>query len=117
MQATARPVLRGRNNILALSGDHLNSIHRPVTIKLGIVLRGSSAPHNAGLMVCCPMNSRIKEHPFEVLVAVRGVAGAVLSDRLRSLDWKVRCAREKDMVPAATMAEVRAKNRALLAVR
>ncbi len=90
---------------------HEQAGHRPALVV-------SPARYNgkAGLMVCCPMTSKIKGHPFEVLVEVDGVPSAVLSDQVRSLDWKVRRARKKGEVPAAVMAQVRAKIKALLVI-
>ena len=67
-------------------------------------------------MVCCPMTTQIKEYPFEVPVDADGVAGAVLADQVKSLDWRVRRARKKGSVPADVMTHVRAKIKALLAI-
>ena len=69
-----------------------------------------------GLMVCCPMSTKIKGHPFEVVTEVDGIECAVLSDQVKSLDWKVRKAIKKDQAPDAVMREVKAKIRALLAI-
>ena len=68
-------------------------------------------------MICCPMTSKIKGHPFEVLTDVDGVASAVLSDQVKSLDWKVRRAKKKGTVTADVMAHVRAKIKALLRIQ
>lgn len=70
-----------------------------------------------GLMVCCPMTTQIKGHPFEVLTEIDGVASAVLSDQIKSLDWKVRRAKKKAVVPAGVMVHVRAKIKALLLIQ
>ena len=54
-------------------------------------------------------------YPFEV--AVRGVdqmAGVILVDQLRSLDWRARRAKPAGKAPVHVMAEVLAKLRALL---
>lgn len=67
-------------------------------------------------MVCCPMSTKIKGHPFEVLTEVSGVASAVLSDQVKSLDWKVRHAKKKAAVSADVMMHVRAKIKALLII-
>ena len=67
-------------------------------------------------MVCCPMTTRIKGHPFEVLTQIDGIASAVLSDQVKSLDWKVRHAKKKNTVPAGVMTHVRAKIKALLLI-
>lgn len=90
---------------------HEQAGHRPALVV-------SPASYNAktGLMVCCPMSTRIKGHPFEVLVELDAVTSAVLSDQVKSLDWKVRQAKKKATVPAAVMLHVRAKIKALLAI-
>ena len=69
-----------------------------------------------GLALVCLITSRVKGYPFEV--AVRGVdqmAGVILVDQLRSLDWRARRAEPAGKVPACVMAEVMAKLRPLLA--
>ena len=91
---------------------HEQAGHRPA-----LVISPASYNGKAGLMVCCPMTTRIKGHPFEVRMEVDGVASAVLSDQVKSLDWKVRRARKKGAIPAEVMAHVRAKIKALLVIR
>lgn len=81
-----------------------------------LVLSPASYNGRSGLMVCCPLTTRVKGHPFEVLTEVGGVACAVLSDHVKSLDWKVRRAKRKGAVNAAVMAQVRAKVKALLGI-
>jgi mRNA interferase MazF len=90
---------------------HEQAGHRPA-----LVMSPASYNGKTGLMVCCPMTTRIKGHPFEVLVQLEGAAGAVLSDQVKSLDWKVRRARKKGVVPANVMIHVRAKIKALLLI-
>jgi mRNA-degrading endonuclease toxin of MazEF toxin-antitoxin module len=41
---------------------------------------------------------------------------AVLSDQVKSLDWKLRKAKKKAVVPAAVMLHIRAKMKALLMI-
>lgn len=90
---------------------HEQAGHRPA-----LVISPASYNGKTGLMVCCPMTTQIKGHPFEVLAEVGGVASAVLSDQVKSLDWKVRRARKKGAVPADVMVHVRAKIKALLRI-
>jgi mRNA interferase MazF len=90
---------------------HEQAGHRPA-----VVISPASYNGKTGLMVCCPMTTSIKGHPFEVLTAVDGIASAVLSDQVKSLDWKVRHARKKGAVSADVMAHVRAKIKALLVI-
>lgn len=45
----------------------------------------------AGLCLACPVTSQVKGYPFEVaLPSGLPVAGAVLADHVRSLDWRAR---------------------------
>jgi mRNA interferase MazF len=82
------------------------------------VLVVSPASYNGktGLMVCCPMSTKVKGHPFEVVLEIDGVPGAVLSDQVKSLDWKIRKAKKKAAASASVMAHVRAKIKALLVI-
>ena len=44
-----------------------------------------------GLALMCPITSRIKGYPFEVpLPEGMAVTGVILSDQVRSLDWRAR---------------------------
>ncbi len=86
--------------------------HRPA-----LVISPASYNGKTGLMVCCPMSTNIKGHPFEVLAEVSGVVSAILSDQVKSLDWKVRHAKKKASVSTEVMIHVRAKIKALLVIR
>lgn len=75
----------------------------------------SPAVYNAktSLMVCCPMTTQIKSYPFEVVVAGESPS-AILSDQVKSLDWRKRRAKRKGTISPSELAEVRAKIRALI---
>jgi mRNA interferase MazF len=82
--------------------------HRPA-----LVLSPASYNRVRGMMIACPMTSRIKGYPFEVVVSHQPPS-AVLSDQIRSLDWRARRASFKGKVPAAVLAEAQAKIKTLL---
>jgi mRNA interferase MazF len=88
---------------------HEQSGHRPALVVSPAAYNGKT-----GLMVCCPMTTQVKGYPFEVRTRLDGVESAVLSDQVKSLDWKVWRARRKGQVSESEMAEVRAKIKALL---
>lgn len=47
-----------------------------------------------GLALFCPVTSRAKGYPFEVVLPEgSGVIGVVLADQLKSLDWRARKAK------------------------
>ena len=90
---------------------HEQAGHRPA-----LVISPASYNGKSGLMICCPISTKIKGHPFEVITAVDGIDCAVLSDRVKSLDWKIRRAKKKTEVSADVMLHVRAKMKALLQI-
>ena len=67
-------------------------------------------------MVCCPITTKIKGHPFEVVTKLDGMDCAVLSDQVKSLDWKVRRAKKKGVVSEDVLVHFRAKMKALLQI-
>lgn len=70
-----------------------------------------------GLMLRCPVTSQVKGYPFEVnLIGVKGLKGVILSDQLRSLDWKARTAEKVGRAADDVVADVLAKVKALLTI-
>ena len=75
-----------------------------------LVLSPKAYNGKVGLALFCPVTSKVKGYPFEVELpegcAVRGV---VLSDQLKSLDWRSRKARLIDRVSFDVIAMVIAR--------
>ena len=72
----------------------------------------------SGLALFCPITSQIKGYPFEVVLPGElPVTGAVLSDQVRSLDWRARKAARICALPAATIEEVAGKLQTLVLQR
>ena len=90
---------------------HEQAGHRPA-----LVISPASYNRKSGLMVCCPLTTQIKGYPFEVVTQVDGVDCAVLSDQVKSLDWKIRRAKKKAVVSAEVMLHVKAKIKALMQI-
>lgn len=68
-----------------------------------------------GLVLVCPITSKVRDYPFEVRLAGHRTVGAVLADRLRSFDWRARESVLIEKVSDETLAEVRAKLMTLIA--
>jgi mRNA interferase MazF len=69
----------------------------------------------SGLGLFCPVTSRVKGYPFEVaLPEGLPVAGVVLADQVKSLDWRARRAELAARLPEESLAEVVGKLMALL---
>lgn len=65
-------------------------------------------------MLVCPVTNQAKEYPFEVVIPDdQPVAGVVLADQVRSIDWKARRAERITRAPDAVLEEVLAKLAAL----
>ena len=90
---------------------HEQAGHRPA-----LVMSPASYNGKTGLIVCCPMTTQIKGYPFEVVTRSGGKDAAILSDQVKSLDWRARKARKKGFAPETVMRAVRARIKALLAI-
>ncbi|CAN5405508.1 endoribonuclease MazF [soil metagenome] len=65
-----------------------------------IVLSPSEYNRKVGLVIGCPITSKIKAYPFEVLLPKTGLAtGAILADQIKSLDWQKRTAKFIERAP------------------
>jgi mRNA interferase MazF len=69
----------------------------------------------ARLAVACPITSHVKGYPFEVaLPAGARIAGAVLADHVKNLDWQARRVVFEAKASDDVLTEVRERLRALL---
>jgi len=80
-----------------------------------LVISPKSYNRKVGLALACPITSRVKGYPFEVeLPAGAEAHGVVLSDQVKSLDWRARSAKRFGSVPDTVMQEVTARILALV---
>jgi mRNA interferase MazF len=60
-----------------------------------------------GLIIVCPITTKIKNYPFEVKIPdTLIISGVVLSDQVKSLDYQTREAEFVCKIPSETLAEV-----------
>ena len=84
--------------------------HRPA-----LVLSPERYNRKVGLALFCPITTQSKGYPFEVAIpAGAEVSGVVLSDQVKSFDWKARKTRFGCRLPAEAFQEVVAKLGSLL---
>jgi mRNA interferase MazF len=89
---------------------HEQAGHRPAVVL-------SPAAYNAkvGLALFCPVTSHVKGYPFEVEIPEGfSLSGAILSDQIKSFDWKVRKASYMCTLPDSTVKEIIEKAKTLL---
>ena len=89
--------------------------HEQAGRRPALVLSPASYNGRVGLALLCPITSRVKGYPFEVALPAEGaVSGVVLSDQVKSLDWRTRGAELIEPLPASVTDEVLDKLRTLL---
>jgi mRNA interferase MazF len=80
-----------------------------------LILSPSAYNGKVGPALCCPITSRVKGYPFEATVPKGpAVAGVVLADPVKSLDWRARHAEFVDRLPDADVSGVMGLVMALL---
>lgn len=72
-----------------------------------LVLSPRAYNGKVGLAIFCPITSQIKGYPFEVAIP-QGltVNGVILSDQVKSLDWKARNAEFVCKLPESSLTTV-----------
>lgn len=79
-----------------------------------LVLSPKDYNQRTSLIVACPLTSQAKNYPFEVPVKLKKINGVVLSDHVKSLDWRVRDAEFIAQASQEILDEVRHKITALI---
>lgn len=89
--------------------------HEELGRRPGLVISPRSYNKRVGLAVICPITSRIKGYPFEVVLpSGLPIEGAVLADQPRSFDWTGRSVVRACPLPKPVIDEVMAKLATLL---
>jgi mRNA interferase MazF len=89
--------------------------HEQAGRRPALVLSPAAYNGKVGLAILCPITSQVKGYPFEAIIPDGlDISGAILSDQVRSLDWKVRKAEFGCKLPSATFNEVVQKSSTLI---
>ena len=102
----ARRYVPRRGDVVRLSfspqAGHEQAGRRPA-----LVLSPASYNGKVGLALLCPITNQVKGYPFEVNIPVGlEVSGVVLSDQVKSLDWRARKAEFVCKLPQGATLEV-----------
>jgi len=82
--------------------------HRPA-----VILSPKEYNKLTHLCICCPMTTKVKGYPFEVVIDNKS---AVLTDQVKSLDWVVRKAKLKGKLSLDQIDDVKHKLGILLQI-
>ena len=89
--------------------------HEQAGRRPAVVLSPASYNGKTSLALLCPITSRSKGYPFEVkLPDGLPVAGVILADQIKSLDWQARQAEVIGRIPQYVLQEVLQKLTLLL---
>ena len=110
----SKSYIPGRGDMVWLDftpqSGHEQRGRRPVAV---ISPKAYNAKTNLALF--CPITSKVKGYPFEVSVQSKSeINGVILSDQIKSLDWKTRNAEFIDSLDEEVMNELIAKVRSLI---
>lgn len=89
--------------------------HEQMGRRPAVVLSPKAYNGKVRLALLCPITSQVKGYPFEVPVPDGlPINGVILSDQVKSLDWKARKAEKACSLPAETMKKVLQRVKALI---
>ncbi len=71
-----------------------------------LVVSHKSYNEKVGLGIFCPITSKTKKYPFEVVINLDKIKGSVLCDQIKNLDWKVRKTEFIEKLDSAKMKDV-----------
>jgi mRNA interferase MazF len=89
--------------------------HEQAGRRPAVVLSPKTYNGKVGLALLCPVTSQAKDYPFEVAIPEGlPVNGVILSDQVKSLDWKARNAEKACSLPEESIKQVLQRVKALI---
>ena len=81
--------------------------HEQAGRRPALVISPEAYNGKVGLAIFCPVTAQVKGYPFEVLLPEGlDAEGVVLTDQVKSLDWRARRAEFLCKLPVRTVSEV-----------
>lgn len=81
--------------------------HEQAGKRPALTLSPESYNRKVGLAIFCPLTTQVKRYPFEVPIpAGMKASGVILSDQVKSMDWRARSSQFCCRVPDAITSEV-----------
>ncbi len=77
--------------------------HEQSGMRPALVLSPKTYNAKSGLMVACPITSKVKGYPFEARIQAKKIDGVVIADQVKSLDWQARKVSFAEKAPEAAI--------------
>jgi mRNA interferase MazF len=104
----------GKGDIVRLNLDTSDSTGQTET-RLALVISPVEYNRKTGMGLFCPVKTKVKNYPFEVIIPDDLKAkGIILSDQVKSLNWKIRNAEFVCTLPGEIFSEVISKLSSLI---
>ncbi len=94
-----------RGDIVWLNFDP-QSEHEQKGKRPALVISYKIYNEKTGLALFCPITSKIKGYPFEVIIEDKLITGVVLADQIKNLDWNIREAKYITKISEEKLKEV-----------
>ena len=89
--------------------------HEQAGRRPAVVISPANYNKKVGLALFCPITNQTKGYPFEVAIPKnKKITGVILSDQLKSLDWRARNVAFTGKLPDSLIEEVLKKLKMLL---
>jgi len=96
----------GKGDLIWLTFDS-QAGHEQAGRRPAFVLSPEAYNRKTGLLLACPITSKVKGYPFEVPLPIGlPISGVILSDQIKSLDWKARKAELAGITPDSVCEDV-----------
>ena len=98
-----------RGDLIKLDFDNATG-HEQANYRRALVLSPGAYNKRVGLAIVCAITNQVKGYPFEVALPIGlKVTGVILSDQVRTIDWKTRNVKIVDHAPPECVAQVQEK--------
>ena len=109
------PYVPDRGDVVWLTFDP-HAGHEQAGRRPAVVVSPRTYNGKVGLALFCPVTTARKGYPYEVEIPTgQPITGVILSDQLKSLDWRARKAEHVCPLPSDTLLDALAKIRTLTA--
>lgn len=109
------PYVPDRGDVVWLTFDP-QAGHEQAGRRPAVVVSPRTYNGKVGLALVCPVTAARKGYPYEVEIPTgQPITGVILSDQLKSLDWRARKAEHVCPLPSDTLLDALAKIRTLTA--